>query len=153
MNGERFTLDSNVLFYYADDDAGERHMRALEIVERAAVTGCHLTLQAVSELYAAITRKRVIPPAQAAAVARDFLTAFPTIAPTVNAVRTALATAAAGRSSYWDALLVATAAEGGCTAVLTEDLAGGGVLLGVRVINPFVGDALPAEVETLLSQP
>ena len=62
-----------------------------------------------------------------------------------------MTTAAAGQASYWDALLVATAAEAGCTAILTEDLADGGVLLGMRILNPFAGDANAEQVARLLT--
>ena len=151
MSGERFTLDTNVLFYFLDTGSGPRHERAIEIVERAITLDCWLTLQSVSELYAALTRKGVVPPARAAAVASDWLEAFPTAAASVSAVRAALAASAAGRASYSDALLVITAAEAGCTTILTEDLADGGILHGVRVLNPFAGSELPPEVRALLT--
>ena len=39
MSAERFTLDTNILFYYyVDVDAGQRHERAMQIVERAVAT-------------------------------------------------------------------------------------------------------------------
>ena len=34
-------------------------------------------------------------------------------------------------------MLVATAAEAGCTLVLTEDMADGAVLVGAQIHNPF----------------
>lgn len=77
MSGERFTLDTNVLYYYLDTGAGPRHRRAIQIVERAVAVDCWLTLQSVSEFYVAMTRKGVVPPARAAAVANDWLEAFP----------------------------------------------------------------------------
>jgi predicted nucleic acid-binding protein len=45
--------------------------------------------------------------------------------------------AAVGRASYWDALLVATAREAGCSVMLTEDLADGANFGGVHIHNPF----------------
>jgi predicted nucleic acid-binding protein len=66
-------------------------------------------------------------------------------------VRTALGTASHRRASYWDALLVATAAEGGCTAILTEDLADGAVLDGARIVNPFGPDDISAAAMRVLS--
>ena len=45
---------------------------------------------------------------------------FPAVAVTVAFVRAALATAAGRQAAYWDALLVHTTAEAGCTAILTE---------------------------------
>jgi predicted nucleic acid-binding protein len=40
--------------------------------------------------------------------------------------------------SIWDSLIVAAAAEAGCTRLLTEDLQHGQVVDGVRVENPFL---------------
>jgi predicted nucleic acid-binding protein len=133
----RFTLDSNLLIYSVDNTAGLRHGLAMQIVLAAVRRDCWLTLQAVSEFYAATSRKRIIPIAVAAARANDWLIAFPHTAVSADAVRTALADAVAGRASYWDALLVATAAEAGCTLILTEDLADGTTLGGVEIHNPF----------------
>ena len=77
---------------------------------------------------------------------------FPTVAASIAAVRASLATASSGSTSYWDALLVATAAEAGCTAILTEDMADGSILHGVRIMNPFAGDWIPSAVLALLSE-
>jgi len=96
-----------------------------------------LTLQAVSEFYAVVTRKGIVQPPDAAAQAADWLDLFPCAAASEAAVRTALADAAVGRASYWDALLVATAGEAGCRVILTEDLADGADLGGIRIRNPF----------------
>ena len=136
----RFTLDTNILIYSVDAAAGPRHEIAREVVELAAGRDCWLTLQAVSEFYSAATRKERMPAADAAAQGGDWLDLFPTLPASASAVRAALAAAASRRLSYWDALLLATAAEGGCAAVLTEDMADGAVLEGVQVVNPFGAD-------------
>lgn len=81
-----------------------------------------------------------MPTAVAAAQVKDWLSLFPCIAATATAVQAALPHAVAGRASYWDALLVATAAEVGCTWVLTEDMADGAVLEGLRIHHPFAAD-------------
>jgi predicted nucleic acid-binding protein len=94
-------------------------------------------LQAVSEFYSVVTRKRVLPREEAGAQAADWLVLFPCAAVSASSVRTALAEATAGRASYWDALLVATAGEAGCTVLLTEDLTDGADFGGVRIHNPF----------------
>ena len=133
----RFTLDTNILVYCVDSAAGMRRDVARQVVETSLGRDCRLTLQAISEFYAATTRKGMMPRSEAAAQASDWVVLFPALAASPSAVRTALAAAAAGRAAYWDALLLATAAEGGCTVVLTEDMADGAILEGVRVINPF----------------
>ncbi len=150
MSGNVFTLDTNILVYSIDIAAGTRHDTAKEVVRRAASASCCLTLQAISEFFAVVTREGVMRPAEAALVVEAMIDLFRTAAPSSGAVRTALATAAVGRASYWDALLVITAAEAGCSAILTEDLADGTTLAGVRVINPFAGAGLSPGAEELL---
>jgi predicted nucleic acid-binding protein len=146
----RFTLDTNILVYSVDSASGARHERAVEIVDCAAERDCWLTLQALSEFYVAVTRKNIVPKSEAAAQISDWLTIFPTTAATADAIRTALREAVAGRASYWDALLVATAAEAGCAIILTEDLQDGSTLGSIRILNPFKGRAFSATMRDLL---
>ena len=150
MSGECLTLDTNILLQALDADAGDRHRLAGTIVDQAVLLDCRLTLQAVSEFHAVVSRKRLVPAAEAAAQAEDWLTMFRSVAASVGAIRAALTAAARGRASYWGALLVATAAEAGCSIILTEDLADGTVMQGVRIINPFAGDALTTTAAALL---
>jgi len=137
MSGERFTIDTNVLIYGFNNQSGNRRDCAKEIIRLAIEANCCLTLQALSEFYFATTRKGMMPRSVAASQVDDWLDMFPTVTANAAAIRVAIADATIGRASYWDALLVATAAEAGCTAILTEDMAGGTCLGPVRIINPF----------------
>lgn len=141
MSAERFTLDTNILVYAVDDRAGPRQAKAAEVIERAVRGDCRLTLQAVSEFYAAVTRKGIVPARDAAMIAADWLELFACVPASAEAARLALDAAATGRAAYWDALLVASAAEAGCVAVLTEDLGAGATLFGVRIVDPFGPEA------------
>ena len=150
--GERFTIDTNILIYAKSRAEGRRHDIAADIVLRAAVLPCLLTLQTISEVYAAVRRKRLLPGAAAAAYATELLDMFSTVTSSPTAIRVALGLAGSGRASYWDALLLATAAEAGCTTILSEDMADGVTLAGVRILNPFTAaDELPAPVAALLA--
>lgn len=151
MSDERFTLDTNILVYSIDLRAADRHELAKQIIRRAALRPCLLAVQAISEFYAAVTRKRMMQQPEASRVANDLMDLFPTVPASASAVRAALAIAVNGQASYWDALLVATAAEAGCTTILTEDLADGSRLFGVRILNPFAGTALAPEAAALLA--
>lgn len=146
----RLTLDTNILVYSVDSQAGLRREIARQVVDLAVGCDCRLTLQAISEFHAAVTRKGLMPRADAAAQAADWLEIFPSLAASATAARTALAAASSGRASYWDALLLATAAEGGCRAVLTEDMADGALVEGVLVMNPFGSAALSTAAAHLL---
>jgi predicted nucleic acid-binding protein len=146
----RFSLDANVLVYAADLSAGERHERALDILDHAVRRDCVLTLQALAEFYYVTTRKRMVAGAEAAAQLRDWTTEFPTIAADASALWTALEFTVTGRFAWWDALLLATAERHGCEIVLSEDMHDGARFGGVTVLDPFGGEALPERVAELL---
>jgi predicted nucleic acid-binding protein len=151
MSDERFSLDTNILVYSVDRQAGHRHEIAKHIMRAASLQSCHLVLQSISEFYVVVTRKRMMPPSTAARIAEDLMSVYRTTGASAGAVRSALKSAANGQASYWDSLLVATAAEAGCTTILTEDLADGSLLHGVRVLNPFGAGALTPDAAALLA--
>ena len=145
-----YTLDTNVLVYSIDRAAGRRHETAKHIMTLAAVGPCCLTLQSISEFYAVATRKGMLRPVEAVPIAEAMIHLFRIAAASTTAVRAALSTAAAGLASYWDALLVMTAAEAGCTTVLSEDMSDGSVLGGVRILNPFARRGISPAAEAIL---
>lgn len=133
----RFTLDSDILVYSVDSAAGARHELAIQIALHAVRADCWLTLQALGEFYSVATRKNKMPRHEAAAQVNDWLSSYPTVAASAANVRAALSLASAGRASYWDALLIVTAADAGCGLVLTEDLADGAIFGSTTIHNPF----------------
>ncbi|HIJ42801.1 MAG: PIN domain-containing protein [Rhodospirillales bacterium] len=150
MTAERFSLDTNVLVYAADRDAGERHERALEIMERSARRPCTLTVQALAEFFHATTGKGIVPKAEAASQVRDWLDLFPTAAAGSDALRVALRAVEDRRFSFWDGMLLATAEAAGCRAVLSEGMEDGAGLGNIVVRDPFKGSGFPPETAALL---
>ena len=147
----RFGLDTNILIYAVEAGGGEKAVRAEAIVRRAVATRrCVLTVQNIGEFYAACVRKRHATPAAAAARAAGYGDLFATVAAGMDEARVALAEAAAGRFSYWDALLLATLGRAGCSMLLSEDMTDGATLDGVTVRDPFAGEELPANIEAML---
>lgn len=138
MSVERLSLDANILFYTVDADAGERQVRAREIVRRAALGDCFLTLQTLSEFFASTTRKGKLTAAQAAAHVEDWQTLFPVVAATPGSLRLAMRAVEQHSLSFWDAMQWAVAKQAGATLLLSEDLQHDRELEGVRFWNPFV---------------
>jgi len=134
------TFDSNVLVHAAQ--AGDpRREAALELLQLAAGGRCVLTLQALGEFFFAATRKGLATRPAAAAQVRRWLTVFPSpLAASATAVVAAMDAVAEGRFSYGDALLLATAAEAGCAAAISEDMGDGAALGSIRVVRAFAGD-------------
>lgn len=147
MNGNRISLDTNVLFYSVDWDAGDRHTRAVSIVNSAQNWDCVLILQTLGEFFAVATRKRRMPHVNAEALVENWLRVFPVHAAGPGTLRHAMAAVQEHRLSFWDAMLWATAREAGCRLLLSEDFQHGRVLGGVRFHNPFLeaGPLLPPD--------
>lgn len=152
MRIERFAIDANVLVYGVDATEPRRQARALDVVAAAAATHrCVLSVQVIGELFVVVRRRRLIPDAALADKAIDYCRLFEVVGVRPEDAVQALPEAAVGGLSYWDALLLATVARAGCTALLSEDMQDGFALGGVTVRNPFVGDALPERVAALLA--
>jgi predicted nucleic acid-binding protein len=77
MKDRRFSLDTNILVYAMDRDAGKRHALAGEIVDRAIDSDCVLTLQSLGEFYAAVTGKGKMDRKEAEAQINDWMELFP----------------------------------------------------------------------------
>jgi predicted nucleic acid-binding protein len=134
----RFSLDSNVLVYTADPASPVRQASASQIVERAARnTDCVLTLQALTEFFYVVNRKKLLTRAKAAKIVRDWMAVFPVAGATPPDLQIALDASIAGQFQFYDALLMATAASAGCEAVISEDMHPGARLGGVRVVAAF----------------
>ncbi len=133
----RFSLDTNILVYAVDRDAGERHDRSRVILGRAARRDCVLTLQALAEFFHATTRKNLLPLSRASAFVRDWLDVFQVASADAAALVDAMDAVEEHRLSFWDAMLWATARRCGCSVILSEDLRDGRRLSGVEIINPF----------------
>ncbi len=134
----RSLVDTNVWVYaHAADDPVKRD-RARQVLV-AEADGIHTSPQVMGELYVTLTRKvgRPLAPADAGA-AVDQLARLRVIPLEAAQVRDAIAIAARHQLAYWDALIVATARSAGCERVLTEDMASGAVIAGVRIENPFL---------------
>lgn len=137
MNGERFTLDTNLLVYAIDRDAGERHGRAMEIVDRAVEVDCVLSLQVLGEFFFAVTRKGQMTKRTAAEQVHDWQMLFPIVAARPEMLKSAISAVMKHRLSFWDAMLWATAKAARATVLLSEDFQDGRRLEGVQFRNPF----------------
>lgn len=146
----RITLDANILFYAYDARDPLKQQQAVEIIEAAATADCALGLQAIGEFYVASVRKLKVAPSFARDQVKSFLVSFETFGATANAHSTAAEEAALGRFSYWDGVLLASAAQNGCTVFISEDMADGARLGTITVCKPFGAHGLSPAARTAL---
>lgn len=137
MSAKRVSLDTNILVYSVDLDAGERHEKAIELFAQLTPSNCVLCVQALSEFFAAVTRKKLMPLDDAMAQIDDWQQFFPVVAAKGTTLTRALAAVKHHQLAFWDALLWATVREAGVTTLLSEDFQHERVLDGVRIVNPF----------------
>ena len=139
MSAERYSLDTNILIYSIDNQAGERHQLAIKLMQKMIVSDCVLTLQSLSEFFSAATRKGKMPIQDAIAQIDDWMTLFPVI----NAVPTTLRMAMNGvqdhQFSFWDAMIVETSVQAGVTRLFSEDMQHRQAWKGMVIENPFSG--------------
>lgn len=144
----RYTLDANILFYAVDTDDHSKHLIANHVVEAALNADCFVTMQALCELYNAISKKRPRHRSQA----QQLITLLSGSMPVVSASPLDLAAAIKQHErrpiQFWDTLLWATARRHGCRTIVTEDAQDRPAIDGVRYLNPFA--ASPVELADLL---
>ena len=143
MSVERYSLDTNILIYAIDRDAGERHLRAMEIVDQAIDRDCILAQQALAEFFHAVTRKGKMPAGEAAAQVTDWQQLFPVVTPKPETLTQAIAAVTDHGFSFWDAMLWATLRPAGVSVLLSEDFQDGRSLGGVEFRNPLTNIAGP----------
>ena len=145
------SADTNVLVYAVDDrDKAGRQAVARAVVLRLTALQQPIALQVVGELQNVLRRRLKLPPHLAMQQARNIYATFPNFAYDAGCVEVALGQAAAGRYSYWDALLLAACARAGITTLLSEDMQDGSVFQGVQIVNPFSPQGLSPRARELL---
>jgi predicted nucleic acid-binding protein len=139
----RFTIDSNLLVYASDLEAGDKHEAARDLVFRATSVDCTLTLQALAEFFHVVTRKFGVSARVAAEIVNGWRDIFPVCFADDAVLVDAMDAVDGHNLSFWDAMLWATARRAGCRAVLSEDFQDGRELGGVVFINPLAATPSP----------
>lgn len=139
MSGNRRFVDTNILLYAHDDSAGDKRDQARALVEQLweSREGC-LSVQVLQEFFVNVTRKIAKPLDAGAAkeIVADFSRWYLHV-PGADDVLAAIGIHQRTGISFWDAMIVRSAAEIGCAVLYSEDLNAGQEYSGVLVENPF----------------
>ncbi|MEP6557236.1 MAG: PIN domain-containing protein [Burkholderiales bacterium] len=132
-------VDTNVLVYADDERDPDKHASARawigQLWDRRAG---RISTQVLNEYYVVVTRKLRpgLPQGDARAKVRRFQLWQPWQIDH-QTVESAWGIEARFGLHYWDSLLVAAAAQTGCSHLLSEDMQHDQQIDGVRIINPF----------------
>jgi len=125
------------LAYAEGVNGAARKATAVELLQRLPAGSALLPVQTLGELFQLLVRKVNRTPAQARAAILGWRDAFPLIETSETVIVGAAELAASHRFSFWDGVVLASAAEGGCRLLLSEDLQEGFTWNSVTVTNPF----------------
>jgi predicted nucleic acid-binding protein len=132
-------VDTNILIYAHDTDAGLKRERAVRTLRTLWADGAgRLSVQVLQEFYVNTTRKLSTPVAHSSA--REVVNSYgvwirePTTAETITR---AIDIAAMAQISFWDALIVASAEQAQATQIYSEDLNTGQSIAGIKIVNPL----------------
>jgi len=138
-HSRRQFVDTNVLIYAHDLSAGEKRIRARDLVRDLwqSGEGC-LSVQVLQEFYVNVTLKvaRPLAPEEAGQIVAD-LAAWRLHRPGVEDILDAIRLQKRYQISFWDAMMVASATQMNCQTIWSEDL-NPTVYGQVTVLNPFV---------------
>jgi predicted nucleic acid-binding protein len=137
----KYFVDTNILIYAHDREAGLKHERARQLVEHLWTTGQGaLSTQVLQELCVNL-RRRVAHPLASDEIAKlieDYLS-WEIVINTPQAIVAALGIEERYKVSYWDALILHAAESCGAAILYSEDLAHGQRYGAVEVVNPLLG--------------
>ena len=136
---DKYFVDTNILIYAHDRDAGLKHDRARQLIEHLWTTGQGvLSTQILQELCLNLRRKvaRPLPVDEIRRLIQDYLS-WEIVVNTPASVIQALEIELRYKISYWDALVLQAADNCGAAVLYSEDLAAGQKYGAIRVVNPL----------------
>lgn len=139
MNAKIF-VDTNILLYAHDLDAGHKRQIAADLLRSLAATRSGvLSMQVLQEFYTTATRKLAakLPRKEARGVVENF--AHWCVETTPAEIREAFRIEDEAKIGFWDAMIVAAARRSGAVQILSEDLNPGQRIAGIEIKNPFTG--------------
>jgi predicted nucleic acid-binding protein len=133
----RSFFDTNILVYADDKAAPAKQRRSLDLIaeHRRARSGV-VSLQILQEYFVTVTRKLRVD----ASIARrkvELLAEFHVAAPDVSDILAAIDMHRLHNLSFWDALVIRSAKQSGCTVLLSEDMQHSRDIDGLQIVNPF----------------
>ena len=133
-------IDTNVLIYAHDIDAGAKHRVAKAVLQKLwnEKTGL-LSAQVLQEFYVNVTRKILTPLSKD--LARRVVSSYSIwcMETTPTEILSAFRIEDESGIGFWDALIVSAASKSDARRILSEDLNAGQRVAGILIENPFAG--------------
>jgi len=136
---DKVFVDTNILVYAHDLDAGNKHDQAAEIVSQLweSRNGV-LSTQVLQEFYVTLTRKvsSTLSKLEARKLVQKY-SHWHLVLNDPSIIIQASEIEESNNISFWDALIVSAAYSQNVPTILTEDLNHGQIIEGIFIKNPF----------------
>jgi len=136
---DKVFVDTNILVYAHDLDAGNKHDQAAEIVSQLweSRNGV-LSTQVLQEFYVTLTRKvsSTLSKLEARKLVQKY-SHWHLVLNDTSIIIQASEIEESNNISFWDALIVSAAYSQNVPTILTEDLNHGQIIEGIFIKNPF----------------
>lgn len=142
-------VDTNILVYAEDRDAGSKHAIARDLVADLWRSGDGvLSVQVLQEFFVTVTRKMPKPLTsdEALGIVEQYLT-WRVVENTGGLLLASIRSASALKVSFWDALILEAARAEHCDRLWTEDLNHGQRVGDLTIVNPFLPESSPQGTE------
>ena len=139
MSGEAF-VDTNVLVYAHDRNAGPKAIQAQELLARLWQEKRGVLSTQVLQEFCVNARRKFQRPMTDQEV-REAVLAYKSwrmVVNTANSILRALELEQRYQTSFWDAMIVQAAESAGCEVLYSEDFSHGQEYGDVLVVNPFL---------------
>lgn len=136
-------VDTNILVYANDSTAGPKQAQAAALLERlVSENRAAVSTQVLIEFYSTLTRKLGRDSRLAEEIIVD-LAHWTIHRPTHSDILHAIALQRRHKISWWDALIVNSALQLGCSVLWSEDLSSHHKYGPLTVRNPFASEPVP----------
>jgi len=133
-------VDTNILVYAEDQDAGSKHTIAKNLVADLWRSGEGvLSVQVLQEFFVTVTRKipRPLSSEEALVIVGQYLN-WRVVENTGDLLLASIRLASTLKVSFWDALILQAAQVEHCDRIWTEDLNHGQKIGNLMIVNPFL---------------
>lgn len=136
---DKSSVDTNVLIYAYNLDAGRKHTVAANILRELWLNANGaISTQVLQEFYVNVTKKipKPLKPLEARVIISRYVV-WHVEEITLESIIRASELQERYQLSFWDSLIVVAASKSTAKILLSEDLNHGQIIEGVKVINPF----------------
>ena len=141
-NGRSF-IDTNILVYAEASDEPGKQQAALSLLKQLYESASGVLSTQVLQEYCNVALKKLKLPAAHIRAQLDLYEQFEVVQVTPALIRAGLDLHQTRSVSFYDAIVLASAETAGCSTLFSEDFNAGGMVGGVRIINPFIRQTLP----------